>query len=132
MQVEESKTAVKMDDAQLSELYPLDDIYCVEVLEQEVIRLTALIKKKRFDGENISDLQRLQMATVRKKEMLKAQIDNGVISIPQYIAALEGQIVSDMERARAYKARGDSAALGVVMQRMRTTKKEMTVIRASA
>jgi hypothetical protein len=60
------------------------------------------------------------MSTVKKQEMLKAQLENGVNSpVPRALEgqiadgvnspvprALEGQIADDIERARAFKARG--------------------------
>jgi hypothetical protein len=130
---EESKVAVaKMTDAQLADLYPLDDIYCVGVLEQEVVRISALIKEKRNQGENVADFQRQQQQTIRKKELLKGQIENGVVTVSQYLQALEGQNAGDMERAKAFKTRGDTAAFGVVMQRLKMTQKEIAEIKRNA
>jgi hypothetical protein len=91
-----------------------------------------LIKEKRYQGENVADLQRQQQQTIRKKELLKGQIDNGVVTLSQYLQALESQNAGDMERAKAFKTRGDTAAFGVVMQRLKMTQKEIAEIKRNA
>lgn len=130
-QPEESKQ-VNRSTGPLPDLHPnLDEINCVSVLEQEVGRITGTIREKRFQGEDVKALQVHQMNVMRKKELMKVQIENGTITLPQYLEALERQYASELTRCKAFKERGDGEAFKIVMGRISMVKKEIDDIRSN-
>lgn len=96
-----------------------------EVLEAEKSRLMGLIGQAREKGANPAPLQARQREVMKKQAMIQAQVDNGVITPEAYQRVLNESIQHDMQLAQYFKGQGDAERLRMVVDRVKTMKKEL-------
>jgi len=103
----------------------LSNLNSFEVLEAEKGRLTGLIGQAREKGANPAALQAKQREVMKKQAMIQVQVDNGVISPDAYQKVLNESIQHDMQLAGYFKGQGDAERLRMVVDRVKTMKKEL-------
>lgn len=103
----------------------LSNLNSYEVLEAEKNRLLALIAQAREKGVNPAPYQNKQREVMRKQATIQAQVDNGVITPEAYQKVVSDSIEHDMQLARYFKEKGDAERLKIVVERVKTMKKEL-------
>lgn len=109
----------------------LNNLNSFEVLEAEKSRLMGLIGQARERGADPAPLQARQREVMKKQVMIQAQVENGVITPEAYQRVLNESIQHDMQLAVYFKGQGDAERLRIVVERVKTMKKELAEMQAA-
>ena len=103
----------------------IENLNSYEVLEAQIENLKQAIIACRSNGKDPGSLLNKQREVMKKMSIIETQTENGMITPEQYKEVLNNQIQHDVELAKYFKQQKQQAKLQVVVNRVKTMKKEL-------
>lgn len=101
----------------------LDNMMSLKVMEVNIAKMDAEIKK--IEGRPPSKLRQKFIGMRCRYNTMKSQIEEGDITLQNYINILENQIVKDKRIANYFKQEGDKVKLMILVDRIKLMMKEL-------